>query len=61
MAEAVKAVAETTQAEERNDTEANSPHPGYDDDALENRAEKDKYPGEDSKQHDISASQTDGK
>lgn len=58
MAEAVKGVAEAPKAEERDDTETSSPHPGYsDDDAIENRTEKEKHPGEYPKEHGRSASQ----
>lgn len=46
MAETVKGLAEAPNEEERNDTETSSAHPDYDGDAIENRAEKEKYPGE---------------
>lgn len=46
MADTAKGLAEASNEEERNETETSSPHPEYDGDAIETRAEKEKYPGE---------------
>lgn len=44
MTDTVKGLAEAAN-EERNDTETSYPNPEYDGDVIENRAEKEKYPG----------------